>query len=537
MGVMINLDCSNFYHSRANVAGSLDEMQVRKHIGQYKNTGVTDVLLNVGAWTSVTPSKIRTTLYESCKAAEEHFGEGAGGSCYPVLKRLHEIGLDEFEVWMDEATKNNINAWLSFRMNDAHNLDENDNPLIPPEFKEKLKTWSVVRHHRRIGWFDGCRDFELEGVRREQLDYIEEQIMRYLPYGIELDFQRELNCFRTGYEWSGMEIMTDFMKNVKKIVARAEEKAGRKIKILVRCNQNPQYCMEWGFDIIRWAAEGLIDAFAPAPRWNCTDTDIPIKLWKQILAPYNIPVYPGIDAQNIHPSPEDFKKKGHTVCTTVETTFGIAANLLTQGADGIYLFNYFNEVNDETITDENRELGDGNDIYSPKGYYKILALAGNYDEAIQQKRKHMITYNDKEPLYRKNDAVLPLVCGGKYDQTYHSNGECNPRYLRFATGTIPDDKKCKVRFRINTEGFDVNNVEIYVNCYRTEFAGIEEQGEPYCGAAPLYGESNNGITPDVYTFKIPREAIQPEIQVAEILLKEGKEENLFIIDYADLIVE
>ena len=204
MGIMINLDCSNFYQSRANVAESLDETHVRAHIGQYKNTGVTDVLLNVGAWTSVTPSNIRTTLYESCKAAEEHFGEGSGGRCYPVLKRLHEIGLDEFEVWIDEAAKNNINAWLSFRMNDAHNLDSDDNPLIPPEFKEKLKTWSVVRHHRRIGWYDGCRDFEIEEVRQEQLDYIEEQVLRYLPYGIELDFQRELNCFRPGYEWSGM---------------------------------------------------------------------------------------------------------------------------------------------------------------------------------------------------------------------------------------------------------------------------------------------------------------------------------------------
>ena len=55
--------------------------------------------------------------------------------------------------------------------------------------------------------------------------------------------------------------------------------------------------------------------------------------------------------------------------------------------------------------------------------------------------------------------------------------------------------------------------------------------------SPVYGEGKTGKTPDVYAFRTPGDAIEPEIQVAEILLKEGKEENRFVIDYADLIVE
>ena len=531
MGIMINLDCDVFYHSRRNVPHLICEEYVREYINQYKDTSVSDIVLNVGGTLSSTPSKTRTCYLERAKYAKEN---GIEWGCTDVLLKLDELGLDVYKIWIDQTLKNGLNPWISFRMNDAHNLMIDDDPLISPQLKEMFKNCSVIRHHRQIGWYDRCQDYSIEQVRKFHLDYIEEQTMQYLPYGIELDFQRELNCFSPGHEWSGMEIMTDFMRRVKEIVSRAEEKAGRKIKISVRCNQNPQYCMEWGFDIVRWAKEGLIDVFVPAPRWNCTDTDIPVKLWKQILAPYHIPVYPGIDAQNIHPYPDDFMKKGHTVCTTVATTFGMAANFLTQGADGVYLFNYFNEIPDEM---KGGKFSDCDDIFKADGYYKVLCLAGNYDEVIKQKRKYMITYNDKVPLYRNCDAVLPLTVGGEYNQGFHSNGECNPRYLRFATGTISADKSCTVRFRINTEGFDVTDVTIYVNCKKAEFIGVQEQGEPYYGMSPVYGEGKTGKTPDVYAFRTPGDAIEPEIQVAEILLKEGKEENRFVIDYADLIVE
>ena len=540
MGIMINLDCDVFYHSRKNMADSVDEAYVRKYIDQYKDTSVSDIVFNVGGLLSSTPSTVRSTYADRALAAEQlarEKGEAFTWGCAPVVKRLNALGLDVYRIWIDRCRENGITPWISFRMNDCHNLFIEDDPLVPPEVAEHFADYSVVRHHRQIGWFDRCQDYALEAVRKRHLDYIGEQLFRYEPDGIELDFQRELNCFRPGFEWSGMEIMTGFMREVKAIVCQAEAKLGKKVKISVRCNQNPQYCMEWGFDIIQWARLGLMDVFVPSPRWNCTDTDIPVKLWKRILAPYGIPVIPGIDSQNIHPHPQSFMDKGHTVCGTVETTLAMAASFLTQGADGVYLFNYFNELPEEMITEENRMLTDNNSIFTAAGYYKVLMTAGDYDAVIQKKRRHMITYNDKEPLYRKNDAALPLTVGGVYNQSFHSNGECNPRYLHFATGTVPEGKQCTVRFGIYTEGFDVNDIEVYINCQKAEFAGTEEQGEPYFGISPVYGENDLRSTPLVYSFRVPREAIEPEVQVVEILLKEGREEKGFSIEYADLIVE
>ena len=94
-----------------------------------------------------------------------------------------------------------------------------------------------------------------------------------------------------------------------------------------------------------------------------------------------------------------------------------------------------------------------------------------------------------------------------------------------------------LRLGIYTESFDVQDVEVYVNCHKAELAGTEEQGEPYFGISPVYGENDLRSTPLVYTFRVPREAIEPEVQVAEILLKEGLEKKAFIIDYADWNVE
>lgn len=535
MGIMMNLDCDVFYHSRRHMADRVDEAHVRAYIDQYRGTTVTDLVLNVGGLLSSTPSRVRTTYLQQVQRAKAG-DRGCQWGCIPVVERLAELGLDVYDIWIRRCRENGITPWISFRMNDCHNLFFDNDPLVPPEMAEHFADYSVVRHHRQIGWYDRCRDYSLPEVRKYHLDYIGEQLLQYAPDGIELDFQRELNCFRPGFEWSGMEIMTGFLKDVKTLVREAEAKFGRKIKISLRCNQNPQYCMEWGFDILRWAAEGLIDVFVPSPRWNCTDTDIPVKLWKRILEPYGIPVIPAIDAQNIHPHPQSFLDKGHTVCNTVETTLAMAANFLTQGADGVYLFNYFNELPEQMLRDDGA-LPDSNDIYTAAGYYKVLINAGDYSRVINRKRRHVITYNDKQPLYRKNDAVLPLTVGGSYSQGFHSNGECNPRYLRFATGTIPGDKRCTLRLGIGAEAFDPEDVEIYVNCQRVEYLGLQEQGDPCLGASPVYEEEKTGAVSWVYAFRIPTEAIQPEIQVAELLLKENRVEKAFTVNYADLTVE
>ena len=523
MGLILNLDCDWFFHSRKKVPHLVDEAYARRYISQYKGTTVSDIFLNVGGLMSSTPSKVRTTYFERLEQLKKD-GKEDEWACAPVLKKLTELGIDTYTVWIDQLRRDGINPWLSFRMNDAHNLLIDDDPLISPQLKGMFKTCAVIRHHRQIGWYDRCQDYSVEEVRRYHLDYIEEQTMQYLPHGIELDFQRELNCFRPGHEWDGMEIMLDFVKEVKEIVTRAEKKAGHKIKIALRCNQNPQYCMEWGFDIIEMARLGLIDVFVASPRWNCTDTDIPVKLWKRILAPYNIPVLAAIDNQQIHPYPDHFKQF-MSVRTSVDMTLAMASNFLTQGADGIYLFNYFSYDPNEMIDAGKREFTDCNSIEKIDGYYKVLMTAGCYEKAIEQKRRHVITYIDKGPLYRKNNAPLPLIVGGEYIQGFHSNGECNPRYLRFATGTIPKGKAVTIRFNIPDENFDVNDIEVFLNCVKVDFAGKT----PLCD--PDFSMDS------VYTFSVPEEALKPEIQVAEFLLKEGKVEKQFMVHYADLIIE
>ncbi len=165
MGIMINLDCDVFYHSRRNMADSVDEAYVRQYIDQYKDTSVSDIVFNVGGLLSSTPSNVRSTYADRALAAEQlarEKGEAFTWGCAPVVKRLNALGLDVYRIWIDRCRENGITPWISFRMNDCHNLFIEDDPLVPPEVAEHFADYSVVRHHRQIGWFDRCQDYALE---------------------------------------------------------------------------------------------------------------------------------------------------------------------------------------------------------------------------------------------------------------------------------------------------------------------------------------------------------------------------------------
>lgn len=49
-------------------------------------------------------------------------------------------------------------------MNDCHCLFEGTNALVPPEIYDNFATRSRIRHRQQMGYYDRCRDFELEEV-------------------------------------------------------------------------------------------------------------------------------------------------------------------------------------------------------------------------------------------------------------------------------------------------------------------------------------------------------------------------------------
>ncbi len=515
-GIMINEDSDHFIHERMDIIEQVDRAYLEKFIDQYKNSDVTDFLMCIYGLLTAYPSAYKTSYADKYHKTEElgkpvDYKKGLTAAAHAIWE---EKNLDMYAIWIEECRKIGIHPWLSYRMNDAHCHFEVPNALISDQFYEHLDDWARVRHREKRDHYDRCRDFEIEGVREEFLNCLQESLNRYDPYGIELDFQREFDCFRIGHEWTSKDLMTEFVGKIKSIVSKAEEKWGHKIKIASRCHANPVYCMELGFDILRWAELGLIDMYIPSPRWYTTDNDMPIALWKQLLKPYGVELAGAIEINIANKPQSDGVNWLPPVMQTVSTTLGSAANILSQGADKVYLFNYMDttgqmcseEENFNTNTETLKRPDKDTPFLAGNGYKKILTTIGSLKKIGKEMRRHIVTYSDKNPLWHRTDIMFP------------SNvSKSQAFFVRVATGCIPVTSRIVLKIGM-TEPYDETNMDVFVNSTAVTFLRAEQAVEPVLTTCPIYA------------FEIPMEGVQSEVQIVEIAAKDFS----FDVDYVEI---
>ena len=507
--VMVNQDCTEFFVTRLNHLDMVDEEYLKSFAYQYKDTHVTDFLIDVGGGvgSSIYKSEVSTSASSKYHRTEE-FGKSVDYKD-SIVKSYYDIfekkNLDLVAIWVDAFKEIGINPWLTFRMNDAHCHFDLPNLLVSNWFYDHVDEYARVRHISNEGdyrhpYFNRCRDFEIKAVQEKNLERIREGLERYDVDGIELDFMREMWCLRPGRE-QNLDIMTSFVKEVKALVSEFEAKRNKKIKICIRCAANPQYCLEFGFDISEWARLGLMDIIIPAPRFNTTITDLPVHLWKQLVSRYGVEVGGCIEWQ----IKEEYR--GELVANTTETAIGTANIFHAQQTDAIYLFNYF-DSHEEMMVGERRKLTSEKNIKKAEGYYRILTTLGDSDKTIKSDRRTVVSFDESVPLGRKILYAFPMQVR-----------EHLPGYIRVMTGTISEKSDTYLRFALQDER-NPEDITVFVNCVKAEFVRREPCGEP------VVTDKN------LYVFKIPNEALTNLAQIAEVYSKE--ETNIV---YADITVK
>ena len=532
-GIILNQDSDNFLFTRADCLELINEQYIKNFIYQYKDTNVTDFMMCVNVHISAFPSKVKT-FYGDKYLRKEEQGipvDYTRTCCKTAYHIWYEKQLDLFQLWIEACRESKITPWLSFRMNDAHCHFETPHYLISDFFYEHIDEYARGRHEipygGRRGYYDRCRDYEIEEVRAEMLAYIEEALERYDVEGIELDFQRELWCFQPGHEQNNLDLMTELVQKIKDIVRAAELRYGHRIKIAVRCHPNPAYSVEFGFDILEWAKQRLIDLVVPSPRWATSDNDMPIRLWKQMMEPYGVEVAGCVELlARSYPGSK-------LAYNTAESAIGSAVNILSQGADKLYLFNYFDQSG-EMMEGERRKVTRENDVRKAEGYFKLLTTAGDLEKAADTTRKHIVTYNDIVPLSRKFASILPIEVT--------ANG---PHFIRIVTGSTGKESRILLRLGIEWKGmpamtdtgdgekgqkedraanvskdFDPQkDITVYINSCKIEFLEKQTCGNPVLTESP------------VYVFEIPQKAAGSLVQMAEIYGNTN-----FTVNYADIMV-
>ncbi len=291
---------------------------LEKFFGVYGGA-LTDVACCVFSQNSMVPSNAFYWLgnkYPDYKDSDPNFAE----SYEKLYKCCTEYNVDPTQIFIDQVNKKGIRPWLSVRMNDAH-MRKHPCPL----FLEELEAGHMVHDNR-------CYDYTSPRYRNALKDFIGEVLDKYDFFGLELDFMRWPRNFDYVNNPDCHKIMTEYLREVKTLVSKAEARVGHDIKILIRVPSFPKAALALGFDVETLYKEGTIDAVNPTPLFNNTDSYIPIEEWKAMLGD-DAAIIPGLEILNHKYS-----------YNRLENVKGYLAAFYAQGAPGAYLYNYYGHV-------------------------------------------------------------------------------------------------------------------------------------------------------------------------------------------------
>lgn len=389
-GLVLNEDCNHFFSSRAGKRLSRDE--VAQFVDQYAGTQVRALFINVNAQRTGYASRVWTPFWEGYRPEEGDgqplFASQPAGEARKATRawvhhawQLHQDGIDPYQEWLQRARKHGIGAWVSVRMNDLHNVEDENHSLHSSFWKQHPK-W------RRVSYRGEMRDKALDYGRPEVRDYalrlIEELAARYRFDGLELDWMRHGFHFAPGHEAAGAELLGQFHRRVRRILGKR--------RIAVRVPSRPETAAGLGIDAVAWAREGLVDIVTVTNFWRTADSAMPVYLWRRLL-PSRVELAAGLEL-GCNAFPGSVAAGGRAwQSNSLETVRGLAACYLSQGADRIYLFNY---MDSQTAMDENSR------------YPELLREIGDPVGMSGKPQRHVVTYTDTWAPGEKPNHKLPV---------------------------------------------------------------------------------------------------------------------------------
>lgn len=339
-------------------------------VDKYANTQVSCLFFNVNYHRACFDSKVMDSYWNLSDPEHQltHWPR--------CVWMLQQKGLDTYQILIDRSRRNDISPWISIRMNDHHYFDDttkiNSFWLRHPEFRTSER---------------GSYNFAKKEVRDYFKSFVREVLDKYDVDGIELDWMRSPSIFKREDISQGMELINQFMKDVRQITGQKSRERGHPIKIAARVPVLPNIGKNYGLDGVAWVKNATVDILIPT-NWASTNFNIPVELWRSEIGPgHDYILAPGADAIG-HKS---FNNSQHKmIFSNIETMRGFAASTYSRGADVIYYFNSFIPVYSRKVVDKNGNIQLFDD--GPQ----ILKDAGKLATSVNKPRSHLYTYNDPE---------------------------------------------------------------------------------------------------------------------------------------------
>ncbi len=287
---------------------------------------------------------------------------------------LLKMGTDPVKLTEEFCRKNGFEFFISLRVNDTHDYTHrpgHEHFLFPP-FKQQHPEYLMGSYENRPRYAHwSAVDFTHRAVRERFTAIAEELINNYDIDGIELDFCRHLQYFKSvafgaPARSEECEMITECMRKIHRTAEAAGRKRGRPVLIAVRVPDSTGYARDAGLDVEQWMKEKLFDIYIAGFYLRLN----PWEYSRRLCDRNGVKFIASLDESRIRPTHPAFDRH------SLEGYRAREAAALQAGADGLYYFN------------RNRGF--------------LRNFRGNLDNIRFDDKNYFISYRDKHP-----DSYIP----------------------------------------------------------------------------------------------------------------------------------
>ncbi len=416
---------------------------------------------------------------------------------------LHKLGIDDvFARLIPRCRERGISPWISLRMNDHHYTSD------PSRVSPLLFEHPELRIHNGKGLFNYARP----EVREHYLKLAAEVLQRYDVDGLELDWIRTPSNFDDSKIDSGRPILTEFVREVRRLTSAAAQRLDHPVRLAVRVPTTPEFSLGKGFDTIAWAKLGLIDMIIPSGWWSGYN-DTPVEAWRAQIGPEakSCQIVP-CTASTYACTP-----KGYMMSRNLAGMRGFAASMFDRGADGIYLFNHFDSVAGSVRmrTPEGKNTNECT-------VAELLRAAGDVAGAASHTRVHALAIHDCLPLKGDYRHALPAPVTPR-----------QPMTQRIHIGPQPAAGICVVRVGLD-QSEDLAAAKLGVKLNGHDCRALNDQPQPAKPDSrpnqPRYHVCE--AAPRVMQFEAPLPAVTRGYNTIELTVQHGGPQSVTWMEIA-----
>ena len=392
--VAVNIPADGLFLAILNKAdGDLSEKNciriIKEFIDKHLEANPDIIILNVCYRRCLTPSEVFDSYLYNIETDENGrkvkvlspTTDGVSkyfAAFFSCARVLLQNGIDIFKILTDYTRQKGCKVYLSVRMNDGHYTD---NPAINSSFALKDNgKYTINRDGKEL-------DFSKKEVQDYYYQYIKELLETYSVDGIELDWLRYPAVLPPEHR-SNFHILSNYMKTIRALLDRYN----KHLHLAVRVLPTEQDNLQNGVDVCEWIADGSADVITIENFYIPTNYELPISQWRSSINKRNI-----VNNNYVLLCGSDWAvscKRGYNIAMTPALVRGFTRECLCNGADGVYLFNFF----EENDTSSFAFVADPNGKARLKNCFSERMKAAKEPYALPRRCVHIGNSNNRYPI-------------------------------------------------------------------------------------------------------------------------------------------